>query len=144
AAARVLTVGRYAAGRGCIGHAVEARGSRSPVATKHLRADDNLEAGEFQTDATAALIGNYLRYDLALGHPVTPTEVSPRQFPPKLANTIAAILTISKAEALKRGIAETSSVVIIRDGKPFGPPVTVLRMDCDQQSCTVIVGLEKM
>jgi hypothetical protein len=83
-AARVLMVAAYAAVSVFIVNKIETRGSPAPVATKNLRANDKLEPGDLQTDATAALIGNYRRQDVALGHPVTPAKVSPRQLPPKL------------------------------------------------------------
>jgi hypothetical protein len=115
----------------------------TPVARQDLKADHKLEPGDLQTEQTAALIGRFLRRDVGLGNPITPDMISAQRLPPRIANTIAAIVTVPQETAQKRGIVEGAAVLVTQNGKPLTAAGKVVGLDCDEQACTITVALPK-
>jgi hypothetical protein len=115
-----------------------------PVATQALKAGHKIVAGDLQTAETAAFVDQFLRKDVAKGSPVTPDMVSPRQLPPELAPTIAAIVMIPVRLLKQRNIADGSAVEIQLANSPLKLPGKVVKLYCDEQTCAVIVSLAKI
>jgi hypothetical protein len=115
-----------------------------PLATRKLDANHLITRDDLQTDATAELVGRYLRKDVPQSKPITPDIVSPSPLPPRLTNTVAAIVAIPYATLMQRRIAEGMSVLIVRSVQPTAISGKVIKVDCNEQSCSVVVSLPKM
>jgi hypothetical protein len=128
----------------CVYFASLNRPPAPPTATQDLRANHQIVRGDLQTEATAALVGSYLAQKVEAGKPVTAAIVRDRPIEPMPPNAIAAVVNIPARVFRQRGISQGKSVQIISSGLPLGDPVPVLRTDCDEQICTILVGLKKV
>jgi hypothetical protein len=70
--------------------------------------------------------------------------VAKDSLPPQIANTIAAIVNMRKGAVVRLNIVKGSAVVIVGAGRPSGPAGKVVRIDCDEQNCSIIVSLPKL
>jgi hypothetical protein len=128
-----------------IGVLVAQRSSPSPpVATQDLKRNQQLVRGDLETSASKALVGQYLRHEAKKGKPITPDMVASGPLPGRFKNTMAAIITMPRATRDARNINIGSQGQICRYGKAFGVATEVIDIDCDAQSCSIIVGLPKM
>ncbi len=117
--------------------------SHDPVAARDMDANHIIAPADLRTPETMALVSHFFLQPVKAGKPVTPSMVSARKAPSTRFNTIAAIITVP-AGLLQKGIDVGSFVAIFRGAVPFGPPGRVMAIDCDDQDCSVIVGLPKI
>jgi hypothetical protein len=114
------------------------------VVTRDLARNHVLAPEDLETGASEALIGQHLRVAVKKGDMVTAAMVAPKPDVRVLTNTIAAVVTITNANRALRHIEIGSLVQVCRGSKPFGVPVMVIGLDCDEQACLAIVNPPKM
>jgi len=120
---------------------IVARAPDSPRATHALNVNDKLTAADLQTDATAALVDNYLRAPVAPGKPVTGDNVSRTPIDSNITPSLAAIVTIKPKAREQFNISKGSKVRIVFSDTPQELAGVVADINCDKQFCSTIVGL---
>ena len=123
---------------------IAARSSPDPVASHNLALNQKLSSDDLRTSKIEPLIGRYLRVSVEAGKPVNSNMVSPQPAPLKLTNAIAAVIMLPLKTALQRGITDGASVIIRRNVPPIEIPGTVIKLDCDDANCMVVVSLPKL
>lgn len=121
---------------------IAARSPDAPVATQTLDANYKLTAADLQTEATAALVGRYLRTHVDQGRPVTADNVSKTPVNTTLPPSLAAIVSMKPATLDDRNIVPNSRVLIVVGTQKLSG--VVADVSCDPQNCSVIVTLAKM
>lgn len=120
-----------------------ARSSDAPVAARALKTNDHLTADDLRTTATRALIGDYVKADIAEGEPVTSDEVSRSPIDTNLAPALAAIVPI-KPETLKARRLDKGAKVVLTFADKTQPLMgAIADVVCDNSLCKAIVDLDK-
>ncbi|MDR6815216.1 hypothetical protein J2X76_000370 [Neorhizobium sp. 2083] len=116
-----------------------------PVARLALQRNHQIGHGDLQTPAFAALVGKYLKQDVAAGEKVTAAMLQDTSLPAPMSNTMAAIISIPLQASKTAGIKADSDVQICdRNNQVFGGLTKVISVDCDERLCQVTVKLPKM
>src|SRR5262249_34328956 len=142
--ARLLLAGAYIWVSGyVIKRVVERARPPAPTATQDLKAGHELAQGDLETEEIKTLVTRYLRKDVDKGLPITADMVSPKQLPPPVAPTIAAVVTMPQHLLRRRNIVEDSPVEIHLANSPLRLPGKVAKLICHELPCSVIVSLAK-
>jgi len=115
-----------------------------PTATRDLDRNHLVVAGDLETAVTASMLGKYVKKDLKKGTTVEADAVSDKPLAAPIPSTMAAIVAISVATQKSEKIDEGQSVRICVNRSPFAGPSKVLRVECDEQICSVAVALPRM
>ncbi|QRM54783.1 hypothetical protein [Sinorhizobium sp. BG8] len=115
-----------------------------PVSRRDVQKSHQLQPGDLTTPAIDRLGGKYLNQDVRAGGRVTEDMVADRPPPAVAANTMAAIITITRSDWDKAAIGSGSDVRICVGGKDFAGVTKVLSVNCGAQDCEVVVGLPRL
>lgn len=114
-----------------------------PTATHALAADQKIAAGDLQTGALAGLLGHYMRADVKAGDKVTKEMVADQPTLSPLPTSIAVIVRVPRWTWERHRLANGSSVSIVNGSRPLGVAGKIIRSVCDDQICSILVGLDK-
>lgn len=114
------------------------------LATQNLQRNHVIGPGDLETSNITPLRGQYLRKDVKLGEAVTQDMVAPKQLPPRIENTMAAVVTIPVGRYRALSLKPGDEIQICVNANPFGGMSKVLTVDCDEQVCTIFAKLPKM
>jgi hypothetical protein len=116
----------------------------APVAAQKMGRNHVIAPGDLETSTITPLIGKHLKQDVEKGAAMTAGMVTANELPPRLANTMAAVINMPLRSRTARKIDVGSDVQICRNGSPFGSATKVIALDCDERVCSVIVSLPKV
>ncbi|MDW5314526.1 hypothetical protein [Rhizobium sp. PL01] len=116
-----------------------------PVTRVTLQRNHLIGYGDLQTPALTGLVGKYLKEDVAAGGKVTNNMVQGSALPPRMANTMAAIISIPVLASQSVGIKPGLDVYICdRKRQGVGGLTKVISVDCDETFCQVTIKLSKI
>jgi hypothetical protein len=116
----------------------------TPVATRDLGRNHLVVPGDLETSTIAPLLGQYLQKGVKRGETVTGGMVAAKPLPARIASTMAAVIAMPVATYKAQKIDVGRDVQICVKASAFGAASKVLAVDCDEQVCSVLVGLPKV